>query len=260
MKNLGLAENDVAGLVALPMDKLIRTASAGAGVGPVTGSPHYPKATFAGEPPPYSADVPLVVGSVLTELTFFPGTPLDPIDEVSLVERLKDYTGQTEADVRDLIALYRKTRPGIDTAWLYQLIGSDWMLTYDQQAVAAKKAAQGKGKAYVYQMHKLTSVHAGKLHAPHCIDVPYFFDNLKKGVLLTGPGNQALADKMSATLAAFARTGDPNNAAIPKWESFSADKRTVLIFDDKVEVQVDPRSAERVAITTLKSHPPVARA
>ncbi len=36
-----------------------------------------------------SADVPFMTGSNLTETTFFPDTPLDPLDEASLHARVK---------------------------------------------------------------------------------------------------------------------------------------------------------------------------
>ena len=255
MKNLGLGDHDIDKLVALPMDALIRTNPAGAGGGPVMGSPSYPRASFDPTAPTATADVPMMMGSCLTEITFFPDTPLDPIDEDSLVARLKTYTRAGDADVKGLIALYRKTRPTMDTALLYQEIASDWWLTADQATQAERKAALGRAPAYLYQMHKMTPAHAGKLHAPHCADIPYMFDNLKKAVLFSGPGNQALADHMSSMLARFARTGDPNGPGLPKWPPYSPSNRAVMIFDDRTRVDMAPRDEERatVAALTLKA-------
>jgi para-nitrobenzyl esterase len=261
MKNLGLGDHEVDKLAALPMDALIRTNPAGSAGGPVMDGRSYPRASFDPTAPTGTADVPMIMGSCRTEITFFPDTPLYPIDEDSLVVRLRNYTRLSEADAKSLIALYRRIGPAMDTAMLYQVIASDWWLTVDQAEQATRKTALGRAPAYLYQIHKMTpvSVHLGKLHCPHCTDIGYMFDNLHKTVLFTGPGDQALADRMSAMLSRFAHTGDPNGGGLPKWTPYSPTNRAVMIFDDRTRLETAPREEERAAVAALKAKPPAER-
>ena len=253
MKNLGLGEKDFDKLVTLPTDNFVRANPAGAAAGPVVDGRSYPHASFDGGAPMATANVPMIMGSVLTEVTFFPDTPLDPLDEDSLVVRLKAYTHASDADVKSLIALYRKRRPDQDTAFLYQQIAGDWFMTADQALQAERKADLNAAPAYVYQMHRQTTVRYGRLHTPHQLDVPYWFDNLAKTTVFTGIGSQPLADRMARTLGYFARTGSPNGPGVPKWNPYSSSHREVMIMNDQSHVEMAPRDDERMTIAAMKA-------
>jgi para-nitrobenzyl esterase len=54
-----------------------------------------------------------------------------------------------------------------------------------------------------------------------------------------------MADKISASFAAFARAGDPANPAIPAWPPYAPPRRATLVFDRATRVVDDPRGAER---------------
>ena len=49
-----------------------------------------------------------------------------------------------------------------------------------------------------------------------------------------------LAEQWSNTILAFARTGDPNGAGLPRWSPYSADRREVLILDAVSRIEKDP--------------------
>ena len=53
---------------------------------------------------------------------------------------------------------------------------------------------------------------------------------------------------MSETWLAFARTGNPNNAAVPAWAPYDLSSRPVMLFDTTPDVQADPHQAERLAM------------
>ncbi|RYF96694.1 MAG: carboxylesterase/lipase family protein, partial [Caulobacteraceae bacterium] len=63
----------------------------------------------------------------------------------------------------------------------------------------------------------------------------------------TGTGAEALrvAEAMSETFIAFARTGDPNNRAIPAWGRYTLSERATMIFDVDSRIENDPRADER---------------
>jgi para-nitrobenzyl esterase len=71
----------------------------------------------------------------------------------------------------------------------------------------------------------------------------------------TGGAPQRLADQMSSAWLAFARAGNPNNAAIPAWPAFSMTDRATMVFDVQSRVEPDFRGAERMLLAPLPPHP-----
>jgi para-nitrobenzyl esterase len=72
------------------------------------------------------------------------------------------------------------------------------------------------------------------------------FDNITApGSNALGPTAQPMADAMSEAFLAFARTGDPNCKAIPRWEPYGLPRRQTMVFDNLTRLMDDPRGAER---------------
>lgn len=222
--------------------------------GPVIDGRSLSRSPFDPDAPAVSANVPILLGSNSTEVTFFPDTPLEPIDEATLRERVKQYTKTDEAGADKLIVLYRKTRPNISTEHLYQIIASDYWMTADVVRQAERKAALGKAPAYVYHFAWSSPARGGKLRSVHSVEIPFVFDNVHLAEILTGHGPEQ--DKLAATLsgawARFARTGNPNGTGLPEWPPYTAPTRSVMIFDKISHVENDPRREERLAIAALK--------
>jgi para-nitrobenzyl esterase len=53
-----------------------------------------------------------------------------------------------------------------------------------------------------------------------------------------------MADRMAAAWVA----GDPNNPAIPHWPAYDLQARPVMIFDDEMRVENDPRRPYRLLL------------
>ncbi len=64
----------------------------------------------------------------------------------------------------------------------------------------------------------------------------------------TGDGAEAraLAARMADSFIAFARTGDPNTAALPAWPTYDLQRRGTMIFDTTCRIENDPRREERL--------------
>jgi para-nitrobenzyl esterase len=77
--------------------------------------------------------------------------------------------------------------------------------------------------------------------AVHALDVPYWFSTVN-WVPLVGDGAEALrlAKLMSASLAAFARSGSPACAAVPQWSEYDDAHRRTMLLDDVARVEDDP--------------------
>jgi para-nitrobenzyl esterase len=201
-----------------------------------------------------SANVPLLTGSVETEMTFFPNQPLDPIDDATLHQRVKGAVAKADdSQVDRLVAAYRTGRPGISNTDLYLILASDASFRRSVFAEAERKAAAGKAAAYMYYFTWHSTARDGKFRAPHTIELPFVFDNLEAAKPWTGGGEdrEALADRVSGAWAAFARTGNPNHAGLPRWPAFTSDERATMIFNDECKVANDPNGDERKMLKSL---------
>ena len=98
----------------------------------------------------------------------------------------------------------------------------------------------------MYSFEWETPVQGRRLKAPHALDVPFTFDTID----LTNATDRSaaahgLAAAMSATWAAFAHAGVPDNAAIPHWPAYDATTRSTLVLDAECRIENDPRGETR---------------
>jgi para-nitrobenzyl esterase len=257
LNQLGIDSGNLDQAQDIPFERILAALEAvhpPLGFGPVVDGRALPRHPFDPEAPAVSAEVALLLGSNLTERTFFADTPLDPIDDAALLGHVKRYTGLGDAAAAGVIAAYRKNRPDADNTFIYQLLSADWWMTASVITEAERKAKLGRAAAYVYHFEKRTPVRDGKLKVPHTLEIAYAFDNIELSTAVTGTGadKQDLADKMSAMWTAFARTGNPSIAGLT-WEPYSAERRAVMVLDDNPRLELDPYREERLAISDAKS-------
>jgi para-nitrobenzyl esterase len=253
---LGLQPGQGDKLQALPIEAIMEAADAARlNFAPVVDGRAIPRDPFSPDAPAQSAQIPLLLGSNLTEVNFFPATPLEPMDDAALHARLKVYIHADDAQTDALIALYRSEYPGRDNSWIYQLAASDWWMRSDVGVQADRKAAQAQAPVYVYHLEWLSPVRGGKLRCPHGLDIPLVFDNVDKAQSYVGdgPAPQALADKMSAAWVAFARSGKPEAPGLPAWAPYEGTRRATMVFDTESRLVDDPNARLRVAMAGLKA-------
>jgi para-nitrobenzyl esterase len=214
-----------------------------------------PAHPFEPAAPALSVDIPIMLGSLETEATFLPSTPLDPISDSQFSDLLKAATQSSDADVAALIDICRRANPGKDNTYLYQLIVSQAEFRDGLETVAERKAIQGGAPVYMYYFTHHTTARGGKLRAPHTLEIPYVFDNLPGAEPIVGSitsADQSLATTVSETWAAFARTGNPNNPRIPFWPAFNPETRLTMIIDEVCKVESDPLREMRMAVRRLR--------
>ena len=112
--------------------------------------------------------------------------------------------------------------------------------------IQAEERAKQNGPTWMYQLDFGSPVEP-RLGAYHGFDIGLAFDNCDKPGSRAGSGPEArqVAEAMSETFIAFARTGDPNNAAIPTWGRYTLPERQTMIFDVESRTENDPRAEER---------------
>ena len=219
-------------------------------------SPTADGVVFDGDPwdpaaPTISADVPLMIGTCRTELSNQVGS-MDPttfdIADEELPERLARYVPPD--DVADLVATVRRSSPGAPAPEVFFTIVSARGYWLDSVLQTERKAALGAAPVWSYRLMWRTPVEGGRRISPHSLDLPFVFDNVAVASDMVGEPTdetRAMADAMSESWIAFARTGDPDNASVPHWEPYDLDRRTVMHFDVEPQALDDPHHDERVA-------------
>ncbi|PYQ91258.1 MAG: carboxylesterase/lipase family protein [Acidobacteria bacterium] len=270
MSRLGLKRNQVDDLQRLPMQQLLDAIPApnrggerggrgrgGPGAGfnaaPVVDGKSLPRNVFDPTATDISANVPLLIGSTETEVTWNVNTDYTPpVDDAALRERIrKTLRSADDAQIDGVIAIYRKDRPkasNLDLALILETDASPFRSGTDTQA--ERKAALGRAPVYVYRFQWYSPVSGGRLRAMHCMDIPFVFENvdISQSVVGDGPDRSALADKMSSAWVAFARNGNPNHKGLPKWDPFTSDRRATMIFNTECRAMNDPYREERLAV------------
>ncbi len=257
LAKLGLQANQVDDLQELPVDRLlsaIDTRGSAPGTAPLNLAPvvdgrALPRDPFDPAAPDISADVPLIIGTVNTEGTFFtqPDSPLFSLDEAAMRARLTPRFG----DATDkLIDLYRKEMPSASPSQIYFLITAFPTAAITQ---AERKVAQGKAPVYMYLFTWETPVDGGKRHSPHTVELPFVFNNVEEQPeeVGNGPELQPLADKVSGAWTAFARTGNPSIAGAPKWLAYTATDRATMMINNEWKLVNDPRHDVRLIMNSL---------
>jgi para-nitrobenzyl esterase len=260
LAKLGVEKTNVRALQKLPVEKIMAAyftvLKENPGVDPSLGGfsptvdgkilpqhPFYPKASSV------SADVPVMIGCTRTEMTLF--SLNDPSafsqNDADMRGRVKDLLGDKAPAIIDL---YQKLNPGASPSDLYFLIASDLRYGAPTMIAAERRAALGKAPVYLYYFTWETPVQGGRLKSPHTMEIPFAFDNVKISARMTGGGAEAmaLADKVSDTWIAFARTGDPNTPKMPHWPAYDAKDRATMVINNVSKVVNDPLREQRLAM------------
>jgi para-nitrobenzyl esterase len=257
LTELGLKPNQVRELQKLPLERIMTAyfatgAAMSSGMGrrgfaPVLDGESLPRHPFSPDAPPVSADVPILIGYNRTEGEFFllsdPGAK--KMSEDDLKRRVKTLFGDNG---QRLIDLYRKTDPGLSPYQLFVLIQTDSGMGVNSIRIAERKSAAGRAPAYLYNFNWDTP--AEGLTSPHTLEIPFVFNNIQIAKLLTGAGPPAfeLANKVSDSWVAFARTGNPNSPGLPKWPAYDEKNRATMVIDNQSKVVLDPIREKRVLL------------
>jgi para-nitrobenzyl esterase len=241
----------------------IQMATRGAGYfGPVKDGRSLPVDPFSPTDPKLSASIPMVLGNTHDETRVLIGggrPALFNLTWETLPEALEKGAPFLKSDnislpVAQVIANYRKWNPTYSAGDVFFAVTTDSRSWRGEviEAEARVRDPEAQPHTWVYQLNWKTPVDGGRFGAPHTLDLPLAFDNvaLSPGMVGSSPADQAraqqMADIVSETFIAFARTGNPNNMHVPRWPAFSLPHRPTLIFDLPTRVEDDPRGRERM--------------
>jgi len=252
---LKLKADQAGDLRTLPAERLVEALAAedpvlgfgGLYFGPVLDERSLKRHPFYPDAPAQSAGIPMIIGNTHDETRAFLGA--DPTNFTvgwdDLPGKLTQANMRVDIDPATVIAEYRRLYPAYspsDVLFAATTAARSWRAAI----IEAEERAKAGTPAFAYQLDWATPKDGGKFGAPHASDIQLVFDNIAKpGATAIGPTAQPMADQMSEAFLAFARTGDPNCGAIPRWEPYGLPRRQTMLFNVPSKLVDDPRGAER---------------
>ena len=210
--------------------------------GPVVDGSDLPQQPCDPAPAAFSDDILLLIGDTKDEATRFLADDdavwNRTLTEAQLRERLSAIAGG-EAD--RLFDLYSTRDPQASPAELLIAALTHGQFSIRSALFAERKAARGRAPVYMYSLAWESPSFDGSLKSPHALDLPFVFDNTEVAEGTAGaPGARELAAIISASWIAFARTGNPQTEALSNWPAYTADRRSVMVFDRDCRTVMDP--------------------
>jgi len=203
------------------------------GWGPIADDYFLPYPMFGEEVLKLVDDVTIMIGTAKTE--FSAGASLMTGDDMEKTKELIKERYKDNADA--YMEAVRRAYPDVERASDY--LDIDFMFRPGAVRDANALVRGGHDNTYMYLFKWESPVNDGSLKAMHCMELPFFFNNIFLGKELTGGGEEAyrLADIVSGSLINFARTGNPSTAGMPKWPRYSLGKGATMIIDTDSEVK-----------------------
>lgn len=252
LKALDLPRERIAEIRTLPMEKLVAATGAAGYYGPVLDGRSVPRHPFDPDAPAFSAHIPFMVGTNRDEARLLIGRGAPQMFDLTwetLPASLAQYAEKMGSlDQGEVIAMYRREHPDFSASDVFFAATTDSRDWRPALVEIERRAALPAGAAptYSYELHWGSPVNP-KWKAHHALDLPLLMDNVTLSPRLTGTGAEAyrMAEIMSETYIAFAKTGNPNNSKIPHWPAYDLKRRATMAFDLPPQVIDDPRSAPR---------------
>jgi para-nitrobenzyl esterase len=191
--------------------------------------------------PEVSAHVPMIIGTTLDERSY--RTVNFDLDNAGLEAFFQRRVG---SDAALLLKEYRDEDPGASPYLLQVRLDTDMGFRRAAHLQADRKAMAFAAPVWTYLWRAPSPAYGGRFGATHGVDIGPSLHDIRRA--LNGPmdSQRRLARMMSSVWATFAATGDPNNARVPAWASYTLPSRSTLVVDTEHETVIDdPRSALR---------------
>lgn len=222
--------HDLAAAANKATEQLSRELGERVGWGPVADGEYYVGYPFDVGFRPETADIPLMVGSVLSEFSTGFSDERAVGSKYGWSEALKtELIRERAGEAGDkLIEAFQKAYPGRCTA---DLLYMDSRVRDASAEYARLRAEKCTGRVYNYLYCLEMPFNEGTIPC-HNADIPYVFHNAQYLEAFYIPDvSERVQDIVCGSFIHFARTGDPNGQGVPAWEPVSAENGAAMLFD-----------------------------
>ena len=241
--NLGLDESTISEINTVPYEDLMEAGYAAlASVGDANGTtigwqPVENEGVISAEICDWASDIPIIVGSTLTEQTSTfrvgDGRKNEWTDEEILANVTEKYGDSAE----EIIAEFAKAYPDKSTADAFFYGASH---RNNCKILLADKDGSGEAPVYSYMFSYEAPVNGGTT-AFHCVDLIYAFHNVEIPVITRATGGTEdayrIQDELASAIINFAKTGDPSTETL-EWKPYTADEQYTMRFDINTSCEI----------------------
>jgi para-nitrobenzyl esterase len=185
--------------------------------------------------------IDVLIGTTRDEVhAFFIGNDaIANIDRAGMAGAIRAATrGSVPGRADAVVEAYAKRLPGATPPALFAALQTDATFRLPSLRFADAQSKHARTWLYRFDWQPMPDAPYG---AAHCIELPFVFGNFADWdaapvppAMLKGGDRAAmtqLARQMMGAWMAFAKSGDPNHAGLPKWVPWSRADRRSLIFD-----------------------------
>ena len=189
--------------------------------------------------PAMAKDIPLLIGSNLTEWN----TIYAYFGDIAKAQTNNHHHWSVTQTQEQLQSRYGKNATAIQQAFSRayperqpaDALFVDSFLRLPAIKTAQLKADQHAAAVYQYLFSWDTPLLGGFAMSYHTAEIPFVFNSLALTETAHGNGDEAkaLADTMSGAWVNFAKTGNPNGHNMPQWQAYNRDNGAVMVFDNQ---------------------------
>lgn len=258
LNNLKLNRRNISKLKTLPYDKIAQASQKaldqtakeqqipsvmGNGIAlfwaPSVDGDYIPSEPVGENYPAMAKDIPLLIGSNLTEwntiYAYFGDIAKAQTNNhhhwsvTQTQEQLQSRYGKNATAIQQAFARAYPERQPADALFV------DSFLRLPAIKTAQLKADQHAAAVYQYLFSWDTPLLGGFAMSYHTAEIPFVFNSLALTETAHGNGDEAkaLADTMSGAWVNFAKTGNPNGHNMPQWQAYNRDNGAVMVFDNQ---------------------------
>lgn len=192
------------------------------------------------------ADLDVLIGWTREEAAF--SFALNPLYASTTKEQVLRRARNSFGDgAEEAYAAYAAARPGARPIDVLVDLTTDEGFRTPILEFAEARAELGR-PVWAYEFDFQTPAHDGLLGAPHCLELPFVFDNFdawSHAPFVAGMDERirdALAASMHRAWISFVRTGDPNHPGMPRWDRYDRPSHTTMRFDTVISQVSHPSS------------------
>ncbi len=182
-----------------------------------------------------TAHIPMLIGSTYGEFTAFaaPEVRKEQLTENQGAAMVTEALGLSAA--QELLPLYKSAYPHRNPVDLLTL---DFIFRLPGQRYIRNRSALNKCTySYLFDLDMPIN---GRTVPAHCADIPFVFHNTQLVPSTQIPGvTEKLEKQIFDTVMAFARTGSPENPAIPHWPASAPETENAMIFNENTYLGVN---------------------